>query len=213
MNAKTIVICDDHALFANGLAELLIKFGTNYTITTYNNAAECSNYFNNNNTAHVFICDLNIGNVDGFVLLKELKDKLLTTKTIIVSAYFESYLIAKAETMGIHAFLKKETDIQTLLHVIEQPINAPFYTNKETKKETNYYTSKDLTTASKFRLTKQEIEIIKLIIDGKLSKEIADVLHISKATVDTHRRNINKKLELCNSSSLIKFAHENNLFS
>lgn len=212
MNSKTIVICDDHILFANGLAELLTKFGNNYTTITYNNAADCSTYFNENG-AHVFICDLNIGNVDGFVLLKELKDKLLTTKTIIISAYFEPYLIAKAESMGIHAFLKKETDIETLLDVIQQPFNAPFYSNKETKKESNYYTSKDLTTASKFRLSKQEIEIIKLIIDGKISKEIADTLHISKATVDTHRRNINKKLELSNSSSLIKFAHENNLFS
>lgn len=212
MHQKTIVICDDHVLFANGLAELLTKFGRNYNVVTYNNAVDCTAYFNSN-TAHVFICDLNIGNVDGFVLLKELKDKLIATKTIIISAYFEPYLIAKAETMGIHAFLKKETDIETLLHVIAQPINAPFYSNKETKKEHNYYTSKDLTTASKFRLSKQEIEIIKLIIDGKLSKEIADALHISKATVDTHRRNINKKLELSNSSSLIKFAHENNLFS
>ncbi|MBC7411169.1 MAG: response regulator transcription factor [Bacteroidia bacterium] len=212
MNCKTIVICDDHVLFANGLAELLTKFGSNLTIITYNNAADCKAYFNQN-TANVFICDLNIGNVDGFVLLKDLKEKLCATKTIIISAYFEPYLIAKAEKMGVQAFLKKETDIKTLLYVIEQPTNAPFYSNKETKKETNYYTSKDFTTVSKFRLSKQEIEIIKLIIDGKLSKEIADALHISKATVDTHRRNINKKLELSNSSSLIKFAHENNLFS
>ena len=48
---------------------------------------------------------------------------------------------------------------------------------------------------------------------GKTSKEISFVLNISKNTVDTHRKNIHKKLELSNSGSLIKFANENNLFS
>jgi DNA-binding CsgD family transcriptional regulator len=62
-------------------------------------------------------------------------------------------------------------------------------------------------------LSKQEKEIIKLIIEGKKSKQIGEVLFISKTTVDTHRRNIHKKLEISNSSSLIKFAYENNLFS
>jgi DNA-binding CsgD family transcriptional regulator len=59
----------------------------------------------------------------------------------------------------------------------------------------------------------QEKELIKLVVAGKTSKEISSLLNISKNTVDTHRKNIHKKLELSNSGSLIKFANENNLFS
>ena len=59
----------------------------------------------------------------------------------------------------------------------------------------------------------KEKAIIKYICQGKTSKEISSILFITKNTVDTHRKNINRKLELSNTSTLIKFANENNLFS
>ncbi|WP_449440629.1 response regulator transcription factor [Pedobacter steynii] len=93
------------------------------------------------------------------------------------------------------------------------PIKAPFYTNKAVKRFNNSFREIDVTVAGKFKLSAQEKHIIKLIIEGKSSKEIADQLFISKTTVDTHRRNIHRKLEIGNSASLIKFANENNLFS
>jgi DNA-binding NarL/FixJ family response regulator len=161
----------------------------------------------------VFICDLNIDNTDGFVLIEELKNELERTKIIILTAYFEDFLIQKAERLGINAFLRKETTAEELIRVIELQPNTPFYTNKNFKKTSNPFTLIDESVANKFRLSKQEKEIIKLIIEGKKSKQIGEVLFISKTTVDTHRRNIHKKLEISNSSSLIKFAYENNLFS
>ena len=64
-----------------------------------------------------------------------------------------------------------------------------------------------------FRLSKQEKEIIKLIAEGKSSIEISELLFISKTTVSTHRRNINRKLEITNVGSLIKLVHENNILA
>ncbi|WP_310378033.1 response regulator transcription factor [Flavobacterium sp.] len=209
---KKIIICDDHILFSIGISEILKKFGNNYQVETFNDSVSCKTYVQNNQI-DVFICDLNIYNTDGFVLINELRDQLVTSKTIILTAYFEDFLIQKAERMGIHAFLRKETTAEELIQVIELEINAPFYTNKNQRKASNPYTPIDESVANKFRLSKQEKEIIKLIIDGETSKDIARILFISKTTVDTHRKNINRKLEISNSSSLIKFAHENNLFS
>lgn len=161
----------------------------------------------------MFICDLNINNYDGFLLLEDLSCKLQNIKTIILSAYYEDFLIQKAKKNGIDAFLKKETTIEELTAVINMELNTPFYTNKVKKASNNNYTPIDDTFVNKYRLSKQEINIIKFIIDGKTSKEISEILFISKATVETHRRNINKKLEISNSSSLIKFANENKLFN
>lgn len=209
---KNIIICDDHILFLSGITELLIKLGNDYTVTAFSNSNDCKNHIINNG-ADVFICDLNIDKIDGFILIDELRHQLRNTKIIILTAYFEEFLIQKAEKMGIGAFLKKETTAEELIDVIEAPINAPFYSNTNSKKPTNQFAVKDESVVNKLRLSRQEKEIIKLIIEGKTSKEIADNLFISKTTVDTHRRNINKKLEITNSSSLIKFAHENNLFS
>jgi DNA-binding NarL/FixJ family response regulator len=209
---KKIVICDDHILFSIGISEILKTFGNQYQIEIFNQTESCKTYITNNKI-DIFICDLNIYNTDGFELIKELRNHLKGVKTIILTAYYEDFLIQKAQKIGINAFLKKETHAEELIHVIELETKAPFYTNKNHIKENNEYTAIDELVANKFRLSKQEKEIIKLIIEGENSKNIAQKLFISKTTVDTHRKNINRKLKITNSISLIKFAHENNLFS
>jgi DNA-binding NarL/FixJ family response regulator len=147
------------------------------------------------------------------VLIGELKDQRIAAKTIILTAYYEDFLIKKAEKLGINAFLKKETSAEELINVIETETSAPFYTNKNSNKTVNEFQVTDNSVINKFRLSNQEKEIIKYIVEGKTSKEIAQLLFITKNTVDTHRKNINRKLEINSNSTLIKFANENNLFS
>ena len=209
---KNIVICDDHALFLSGLSEILNKFGADYNVVTFNDSQSCKSYVQQNKV-DVFICDLNIDNVDGFVLIEELKAELNGAKIIILTAYYENFLIKKAEKLGINAFLRKETTSDELINVIEFKNDFPFYTNKNNSISRNSFGSIDDSIGAKFRLSKQEKAIIKYICQGKTSKQIATILFITKNTVDTHRKNINRKLELSNTSTLIKFANENNLFS
>lgn len=209
---KKIVICDDHVLFSSGLTELLKKNTNDYDIISFNDSVSCKQYLQQHRV-DVFICDLNIDNIDGFLLINELRKELKGTRVIILTAYYEDFLIQKAARVGIHAFLKKETEANELISVIEMESDSPFYTNKLVKNSSNSFQEIDVSVAGKFKLSAQEKHIIRLIIEGKTSKEIADQLFISKTTVDTHRRNINRKLEIGNSASLIKFANENNLFS
>ena len=210
--SKKILICDDHILFLGGLTEILKKFGNDYTVIGYNDSESCKTYIKENKI-DVFICDLNIDNVDGFVLIEDLKIDLKNTKVIILTAYYEDFLIQKAQKMNLNAFLKKETTAEELITVIELERNSPFYTNKNSIRFTNDFLTKDESIINRFRLSNHEKQIIKYVIEGKKSKEIASLLSITKNTVDTHRRNINKKLEISNNSSLVKFVYENNLFS
>jgi DNA-binding NarL/FixJ family response regulator len=209
---KNIIVCDDHALFLSGLSEILNKFGRDYNVVTFKDSQSCKSYVQQNKV-DVFICDLNIDNVDGFVLIEELKNQLIDAKTIILTAYYEDFLIRKAHKLGISAFLKKETTSEELINVIELDKSISFYTNENSSKFLNEFGVIDEALVNKFRLSKQEKEIIKYIVEGKTSKEIAKLLFITKNTVDTHRKNINRKLEINSNSMLIKFANENNLFS
>jgi DNA-binding NarL/FixJ family response regulator len=209
---KNIVICDDHTLFLSGLSEILSKFGAGYNVVAFSDSQSCKAYIQQNKV-DIFICDLNIDNVDGFVLIEELKIQLIDAKIIILTAYYEDFLIRKAEKLGINAFLKKETTSEELINVIELENSFPFYTNKNSNKAINEFMTVDEAVVNKFRLSNQEKEIIKYIVEGKTSKEIAQLLFITKNTVDTHRKNINRKLEINSNSTLIKFANENNLFS
>ena len=208
---KKILICDDHLLFLNGLAEVLKKFGNGYDIQLFSDTESCQHYFATT-AVDVFICDLNIDDRDGFQLIQEFKKVCPKAKVIILSAYFEEFIVNKAARLGVNAFLPKETPVEELIEVIESS-TPNFYALTNSKKGETEFTQKDEAQLKKFSLSAQEKQIIRLIIEGKTSKDIANELFISKTTVDTHRKNINKKLEISNSSSLIKFAHENNLFS
>ncbi len=209
---KQIIICDDHILFLSGITQLLQKLGNNYKITTYSDSKNCQAYIKQHKV-DVFICDLNIDTTDGFELINTLKPYLKTTKIIVLSAYFEDFLIQKAKKRGIHAFLKKETSANELIEVIEAGLNVDFYTNKINKSTNPSFAQLDNNTTNKFKLTLQEKHIIKLITLGQTSQQIAQQLSISKTTVDTHRKNINRKLNITSTSTLIKFANENNLLS
>lgn len=209
---KQIIICDDHTLFLSGISQLLQKLGNNYKITTFSDSKNCQAYIQQHKV-DVFICDLNIDTTDGFELINTLKPYLKTTKIIVLSAYFEDFLIQKAKKRGIHAFLKKETSANELIEVIEAGLNVDFYTNKINKNTNPSFAQLDNNTTNKFKLTLQEKQIIKLIMLGQTSQQIAQQLSISKTTVDTHRKNINRKLNITSTSTLIKFANENNLLS
>jgi DNA-binding NarL/FixJ family response regulator len=67
---KNIIVCDDHVLFLSGLSEILNEFGRDYNVATFNDSQSCKSYVRQNKV-DVFICDLNIDNVDGFVLIEE----------------------------------------------------------------------------------------------------------------------------------------------
>lgn len=209
---KNILVCDDHTLFLSGIIEILRNSGNDYVVTGFNDSESCKSYLRQHQP-DVFICDLNIDEADGFGLIEEVKAGLKDTRIIILSAYYEDFLIQKAKKMGVHAFLKKETTADELIATIEEDAGTPFHSNQATRRAGNAFSGKDDAVINRFRLSKQEKEIIRLIVEGKSSSEIADILFISKTTVATHRRNIHKKLEITNSGSLIKFANENNLFS
>lgn len=208
---KKILICDDHILFGNGIAEIINKSEIDCEITVVNSSLKCAEELKKQ-SIDILICDLNIDETDGFSLVESLKNYLENTKIIILTAYYEDFLIQKAKKIGIAAFLKKETPPDELIHVIEREKMTEFYCQKIKSSKSNF---KDIDEnfTKQFRLSKQEKEIIKLIVKGKSSIEISELLFISKTTVSTHRRNINRKLEITNVGSLIKLVHENNILA
>jgi DNA-binding NarL/FixJ family response regulator len=210
MKSKRILICDDHFIFTNGLSQLLKQANQTYEIESVNDSKSCEKMLENQKF-DVFFCDLNIDNQDGFSLISKMKNQLISTRTLIISAYCESFLIKKVQKAGIQGYLKKDSNLIDLIEAIES--QEPFYTNVSTfDQPKNDFSELDEKFQVKFKLSKQEKMIIKLVIAGNTSKEIGASLFISKSTVDTHRRNINRKLGVTNISSITKFVHENHLF-
>ena len=138
-------------------------------------------------------------------------------KVLILSMHSNEEYIAKALEAGAHGYLPKDASMKELLEAIETIGNGGKYFNKEiSDKILQSFVSRSHRGNSLIRhesLTKREMEIVGLIVEGLSNKEIADQLSISIRTVDSHKNNIMKKLELKSSIDLVKYAIKNQLTS
>jgi len=208
IRTKDILICDDHNLFGQGICQLLTREG--HRVVCVNSSEKCIEkltFFKYD----VFFCDLNIDHNNGFDIIESNKAHLSETQVFLITAYTEDYLIEKAEKKGLQGFLDKSASSEKLFTAIHLAKGSPFFSSVERISQQNDFAEKNKFSPSKLLLSNQEKEVIKWVVFGLTSKEIGDRLFISKNTVDTHRRNISKKLEIQGVSSLIRFAHENNL--
>lgn len=204
-SSPSVVICDDHELFLNGIGEILLKSDGFLLEKVFTRSYDCMKYLNTSEP-DLLITDLNIDTHDGFDIINGVKSRNLKTRVVIMTAYEEPFLVEKARKMGACAYLSKTTSSSELLNTLENAKPSKFITNISEKNQINSFEDLDAQFTGKFRLSKQEINIIKLVLEGKTSPEIGKALFISKHTAETHRRNIYKKLGISGFVSLQQFA-------
>lgn len=207
---KTIVLCDDHILFLEGLKNLISSEGTYEVAASFSNHIKCIEYVKQN-PPNIFICDLNLESADGFEIMSSLKEYLENTLTIILTAYHEDFLVDKARKSGINCYVSKTATKEQFFEIFQRQPSDKFYADPSLKVNVKEFSERDGIFKNKFKLSPKEIEIVKLVVKGKTSQEIGDALFVSRFTIETHRRNIGKKLGITGITSLIQFARENNL--
>ncbi len=150
----------------------------------------------------------------------ELIDKWLLLnnemKIIVLSKNSDVKIIKRLFDKGIKAYLGKNTGSEEFLKSIQAAKKGLVYINEDTKNDLfNYICSvsdPDREKASGAdELTAREMDVLNLICEGLRTKEIAEKLFISVHTVESHRRNIMLKLNINNSSRLVKYAIDNSL--
>jgi DNA-binding NarL/FixJ family response regulator len=197
LQPNKMLICDDHDLFCLGLKELLSAHLNKTEIFTVNTKKECEELLEQH-FFDVFICDIKIGSDNGLQLIKSNQTALAETTVIVLSGHYEDYLLRKAKNIGVDYFLKKEASLNELL---------PAISNNPSMRLEKIFKEEDVDSPVS-TLSKKETEIIKLIAAGYQSKEIATKLFISKVTVDTHRRNIHRKMNTTSTGELLKLVYE-----
>jgi len=205
-----IILCDDHELFLTGIRDILVKSGGFLVEKVFTRSSDCIKYLYTSEP-DLLITDLNIDTHDGFEIVNEVKIRKLKTLVVILTAYEEPFLVEKARKMGACAYLSKTTSSNELLQTLENAEPSKFITNIREKSQLSSFENLEAQFTGKYRLSKQEINIIKLVLEGKTNQEIGNTLFISKHTAETHRRNIYKKLGISGFVSLQQFARNHGI--
>lgn len=205
-----IVLADDHKLFAKAL-EGLIEEHEGFTVeNVFPNGKELIDFLKGN-PIDVILTDLNMPLMNGFEVLKYAKNHIPQTKVIVLSMYDEEKIFKEAISLGADAFILKDADPDELIFTITEVYEGRYLKNFnrviEQAKQGPFFDG----FREKYRLSRRETQILKMIAEGMINKDIADTLSLSIQTIETHRKNINQKLQVNSMVDLLNKVKEMNL--
>lgn len=204
-----IAIVDDHKLFRDGITSLLSKVEHFEVVTSLSNGKQIIDYLLNEPTPDVLLLDLSMPEMDGFEVLDVCKKNYPEMRVIALSMHDDGNYIVKCVRGGAYGYLLKNADEEELIEAVRTVVRGTKYFNKEISERMINNMALEGSQAKK--LSTKEQEILQLISEGETTKEIADKLFISTRTVETHRTNMMKKLDVKNTAELITKAAKLNL--
>ena len=207
----SVIIADDHTLFINGLCMLLQSEPDIEVTNVAANGKEVLQLLHNNHIPDLVLLDINMPGINGFEVLKKIRTYYPKVKVIMLSTYNEEHLIEKAKAEGANGYLFKNAEKEELLQVMRAVNEGGLYfPHKKETVNNSGFDEPDLF-LKQFQLTKREMELLQFIKQNYTNQQMADHLHLSIYTVETHRKNIMQKLNLKNPVELTRFILQHNL--
>ena len=207
MTPIKIVLADDHEFLREGIIAVLKDVtGINIAASAYN----CSSLYDaiEKHEPRLVIMDLNIPGCDRLNLITTLRSKYPQLKILVLSHAAELGGANRVLQLGAEGYLVKSSTSSELKTAILAIIDGGKYFPELQKKRNNPHVEE---LKKRFQLTKREVDIVRMICNEMSTREIAASLFLSELTINTHRRNILRKLEVKNVAGLVNFARANEL--
>ncbi|HOI33141.1 MAG: response regulator transcription factor [Bacteroidales bacterium] len=209
MEKIKVIIADDHLMVAEGIKSLIEMDDSIEVLQIAGDGKELLHILEFRDP-DIVLMDIDMPVMNGLEAMLHIHKKYPDLKVIIISMHEEKGLVKKMTDAGAKGFLFKNSDKDELTWAIKKVHQGGnYFTSRLTLNLINQNKSNiqsDSLDLKKALMTEREIEILKLIAEGLSNKEIGDKLFISHRTVDTHRTNLMKKLEVNNIAGLIRYA-------
>jgi two-component system response regulator NreC len=211
-----VMIADDHPLVRSGLRALLERDGEFHVI------AEAADGYEAIDLAvlhqpDVILLDVGMPRLSGPDAAQSISQKLPATRIVMLSMHSDEAYVLRALKAGARGYLLKASPEEDVLAAIRAVVAGNAYFSPSITKllvEEYVVEARRRGVEDSYDLLSiREKEILQLLASGKTNREIADLLFISVATVETHRNNIFQKLHLHNLAELILYAVRKGLIS
>lgn len=203
----TIVIAEDHPFVREGIRSYLSS-STHHTVV-----AECATGLSalsavSEYQPDVLLVDLRLPEMDGLEVIRRVHEEHPLIRIIVVSMHAGSAYVTRAIRNGAHGYLLKNSGVGDLAGAIDTVLNGGTWFSDSISaavdKAGNVSDPYD-------ELTKREREVLQLVAEGRTATDIKDILYISARTVEKHRSNLMKKLDLHSHAEVIRYALQRGL--
>ena len=216
MKMISVLIADDHSMVRQGLKQILELEEDITVIAQASNGAEAVKLTKEHNP-DVVLMDINMPGTNGIEAIKELKLEKNPSKIIVLTIHDDREYLFKTIQMGAEGYVLKDAEPYVLVEAIRSVSKGQSYIQanmtKELVREFNRVTLHEKDKSETNGLTAREVEVLGLIAEGMINKEIAKKLFISEKTVKNHVSNIFKKLNVSDRTQGAIYAFKHNLKS
>ncbi|HEU0209874.1 MAG TPA: response regulator transcription factor [Candidatus Udaeobacter sp.] len=205
---KRIVIVDDHPLFRKGLQELIHSDKSFAVCGEAANASEAMDLIRKF-LPDLAIVDLSLPGANGIELIKNIRAEFSKLPILVLSMHDESLYALRAMRAGADGYVMKHEAMANVVQAMHEVLNGRPYLSPVMAAQviTKFaHRSAEGEVDAVERLSDRELEVLELIGKGNEVRQIADLLHLSPKTIETHRAHIKDKLDLKNSREVARFA-------
>ena len=196
LSQMKIAVVDDHDLVREGMAAILASSNVN-NISKFSSATALMSQLNAGSEFDFYIIDLELPDIDGFVLIEMIRAKNPVAHIIVSTVHDEIWTLRKLLARDVNAIIYKSGEGSEIITAIEQILQGNSYYCNEVTKALESAGDNSLHPSSR------ELEVLYQISQGKTSKEIAAAMFVTENTVEAHRKSLFSKLGAVNVADLI----------
>ncbi len=204
-----IIVADDHPLIRSGLINIIKEHPDYNVIGEAANGTEALEFIRNHKP-EIAILDINMPYMNGLEVTRAVNKEKLLTKIIILTMYKDEDYFNEAINLDVSAYVLKDCASNEIIKCLEDVLSGEYYFSPGVLnylvKGKNKQRTLDTDNPGLMHLTIAEKQVLKKVAENKTSREIAEKLFISIRTVQNHRNNICKKLNLKGYNKLLQFA-------
>jgi len=203
-----VLIADDHAIIREGLRSLLENKGIQVMDIAKNGREAVEKAIALK--PDIVMMDISMPDLNGVEATARIREEVPQTRVIALSMHSSKKIIDKMFDSGASGYILKESAFDEIYDAIQEVLRTNFYLTPAVARMCTDDKGKDRSvreTQPQFnKISRKEREVLQLIAEGKKTREIAETLSVSIKTVETHRRNIMKKLNIFSVAGLTKYA-------
>ncbi len=208
--ARRLLIVDDHPIFRHGIREVIGKMPDVKICGEAENARTALQMMRDLEP-DIALVDVSMPGVNGLELIKLMLAERKNLKIVVLSMYDESLYALRALRAGARGYLAKDQAVEHLVGALRKVDNGGIYVSEGLGERLIFKViqgSDGDAVAPVDKLSDRELEVFQHIGNGLSTREIADTLHLSVKTIETHRAHIKEKLGFATAAEMIHFAVE-----
>lgn len=208
----TITIAEDHPIFRLGLAQLLTGHTGFEVLGSASNGYEAVDLIQASEP-DVALINFNMPGINGIQVLLKLRELRCCTKTILFSAHAETSFITAAAQAGAKGFISKHEELQEIIRIIELVAEGHSYFPASNIRKRGRIKIRDRENFNvrDVAFSPSDVQLLQLLAEGQTTEVIAEVMHLSKRTIEDNRQKLIKRMGFSNTAAMMVFAAKSGL--